>query len=109
MYDKLIQQCIKQVMEPICEAKFYDNSYAFRPDRSVEHAIARCYQYLQIANLHYVVEFDIKGFFDHVNHKKLIHATDVQQIEIYKEKLRLTNEQIDKINKLRSMIDLNKI
>ena len=72
MYDRLIQQCIKQVMEPICEAKFYDNSYGFRPDRSVEYAIARCYQYLQVANLHYVVEFDIKGFFDNVNHNKLI-------------------------------------
>jgi group II intron reverse transcriptase/maturase len=72
MYDRLIQQCIKQVLEPICEAKFNDNSYGFRPDRSVEHAIARCYQYLQRSSLYYVVEFDIKGFFDNVNHNKLI-------------------------------------
>lgn len=48
MYDRLIQQCIKQVMEPICEAKFYDNSYAFRPDRSVEHAIASYSKMLSI-------------------------------------------------------------
>lgn len=59
-------------MEPICEAKFSDNSYGFRPNRSVEHAIARTYQLMQRSNLHYVVEFDIKGFFDHVNHPKLI-------------------------------------
>ncbi len=72
MYDRLIQQCIKQVMEPICEAKFYENSYGFRPDRSVEQALARCYQYLQRSSLYYVVEFDIKGFFDNVNHSKLI-------------------------------------
>lgn len=72
MYDRLIQQCIKQVMEPICEAKFSDNSYGFRPDRSTEHAIARCYQYLQRSTMHYVVEFDIKGFFDNINHSKLI-------------------------------------
>ena len=63
MWDRLVQQCIKQVMEPICEAKFSENSYGFRPLRSVEHAIQRVYQLMQRANLHYVVEFDIKGFF----------------------------------------------
>ncbi len=72
IWDRLIQQCVKQIMEPICEAKFSNNSYGFRPNRSVENAIARSYQLLQIANLHYVIEFDIKGFFDNVNHSKLI-------------------------------------
>jgi group II intron reverse transcriptase/maturase len=72
IWDRLVQQCIKQVMEPICEAKFSDNSYGFRPNRSVEHAIARTYQMLQLSHLHYVIEFDIKGFFDNVNHVKLI-------------------------------------
>lgn len=72
IWDRLIQQCIKQVLEPICEAKFSDNSYGFRPNRSVEHAIARTYQLMQQTNLHYIVEFDIKGFFDNVNHSKLI-------------------------------------
>ena len=72
IWDRLIQQCIKQVMEPICEAKFSSNSYGFRPGRSVEHAISRTYQLLQLSHLHYVIEFDIKGFFDHVCHTKLI-------------------------------------
>ena len=72
IWDRLIQQCIKQVMEPICEAKFSENSYGFRPNRSVEHAIARTYRLLQMSNLHYVIEFDIKGFFDNVDHSKLI-------------------------------------
>ena len=72
MWDRLIQQCIKQIMEPICEAKFSDNSYGFRPMRSVEHAIQSTYKRLQNSNLHYVIEFDIKGFFDEVNHSKLI-------------------------------------
>ena len=72
MWDRLIQQCIKQILEPICEAKFSENSYGFRPLRSVEHAIQRIYQLMQRANLHYVVEFDIKGFFDNVDHSKLI-------------------------------------
>ena len=41
MEDRIIQQCIKQVLEPICEAKFYKHSYGFRPNRSAHHAIAR--------------------------------------------------------------------
>ncbi len=72
IWDRLVQQCIKQVMEPICEAKFSDNSYGFRPGRSVEHAIAKTYNLLQLSHLHYVVEFDIKGFFDNVDHTKLM-------------------------------------
>ena len=68
-----MQQCIKQVIEPICEAKFSEHSYGFRPNRSVEHAIVETYQRLQRSKLHFVVEFDIKGFFDNVNHQKLLH------------------------------------
>lgn len=72
IWDRLVQQCIKQVMEPICEAKFSDNSYGFRPMRSVENAISKVQNLMHWSNLHYVVEFDIKGFFDNVNHSKLI-------------------------------------
>lgn len=70
--DRIIQQCIKQVLEPICEAKFYDYSYGFRPNRSAKHAIARCYHLMQRSDLHYVVDIDIKGFFDNVDHGKLL-------------------------------------
>lgn len=72
MYDRLIQQCILQVMEPICEAKFHENSNGFRPNRGAEQAIAQCYRYMQISNLHYCVDIDIQGFFDNVNHSKLL-------------------------------------
>lgn len=72
IWDRLIQQCFKQVLEPICEAKFSKHSYGFRPNRSVENAIANTYHRLQLSKLHYVIEFDIKGFFDNVNHVKLI-------------------------------------
>jgi len=70
--DRIIQQCILQIMEPICEAKFYESSYGFRPNRSTEHAIAASYKFIQNSNLHYVVNVDIKGFFDNVDHKKLM-------------------------------------
>lgn len=72
IWDRLVQQCIKQVMEPICEAKFSNNSYGFRPSRSVEHAIAETHRIIQKSHMHYVIEFDIKSFFDEVDHSKLI-------------------------------------
>ena len=70
--DRLIQQCILQILEPICEAKFYKHSYGFRPLRSTKHAISRAYFLAQQNNLHYVVDVDIKGFFDNINHGKLL-------------------------------------
>ena len=71
IWDRVIQQCILQVLEPICEAKFHERSNGFRPNRSTEHAIAQCMRMIQIQDLHYVVDIDIEGFFDNVNHTKL--------------------------------------
>lgn len=70
--DRLIQQCIKQVLEPICEAKFHKHSYGFRPNRAAQHAVARAVSLINRNGLHYAVEIDIKGFFDNVNHEKLL-------------------------------------
>ena len=70
--DRLVQQCVLQVLEPVCEAKFHERSNGFRPNRSAEHALAQCYRMVQKQNLHFVVDVDIKGFFDNVNHHKLI-------------------------------------
>ena len=70
--DRLVQQCIKQVLEPILEAKFYKHSYGFRPNRSTHHAIARAMFLANISKYHFVVDIDIKGFFDNVNHGKLL-------------------------------------
>ncbi|WP_309249414.1 group II intron reverse transcriptase/maturase [Clostridium estertheticum] len=70
--DRLIQQCIKQVLEPICEAKFHNHSYGFRTNRSTHHAISRMTFLANKAHLHYVVDIDIKGFFDNVEHGKLL-------------------------------------
>ena len=70
--DRLVQQSILQVLEPICEAKFHERSNGFRPNRSTENAMAQCYRMIQQQGLHFVVDIDIKGFFDNVNHSKLI-------------------------------------
>lgn len=70
--DRIIQQCIKQVLEPICEAKFYKHSYGFRPNRSAHHAIARAMFLVNRSGYRFVVDIDIKGFFDNVDHGKLL-------------------------------------
>lgn len=70
--DRLLQQCILQILEPICEAKFYKHSYGFRPNRGTHHAISRSYHLIHFNKLYYAVDVDIKGFFDNVNHGKLL-------------------------------------
>ena len=72
MEDRIIQQCILQILEPICEARFYEKSYGFRPCKSAENAIAECMRLMQRSHMQYVVDVDIKGFFDNVNHRKLL-------------------------------------
>lgn len=68
--DRLIQQCILQVLEPICEAKFFKRSNGFRPTHSAENAIAQAERMIQNIGCYYVIDIDIHGFFDNVNHGK---------------------------------------
>lgn len=85
IWDRLIQQCVLQVLEPICEAKFHERSNGFRPYRSAQNAVAQCYKMIQLQNLHYVVDVDIKGFFDNINHAKLIRqiwAMGIQDLKV---------------------------
>ena len=70
--DRLIQQCILQILEPICEAKFHNHSFGFRPNRRAEHAKAMMHRMINLQGLHFVVDIDIKGFFDNVDHGKLL-------------------------------------
>ena len=72
VWDRVVQQCILQILEPICEAKFFERSNGFRPNRSVENAMAQCYKMMNMYKLYYVVDVDIKGFFDNVDHAKLL-------------------------------------
>ncbi len=72
IWDRVAQQCILQVLEPICEAKFNPHSHGFRPNRSAEHAIADCAKKMNIIKMGYCVDIDIQGFFDEVWHSKLI-------------------------------------
>jgi RNA-directed DNA polymerase len=72
IWDRIFQQCILQILEPICEAKFHKHSYGFRPNRSTHHAKARLEFLINQSGLYHCVDVDIKGFFDNVNHSKLL-------------------------------------
>ena len=70
--DRIIQQCIRQVIEPICEAKFHKHSYGFRPNRSAKNAMGRLYNLTGKHGMSYAIVMDIEGFFDNVDHTKLL-------------------------------------
>lgn len=72
LWDRLVQQCILQVLEPICEPKFHNHSYGFRPNRGADHAISRTVSMVNMFRHYYCVDVDIKGFFDNVDHGKLL-------------------------------------
>ncbi len=69
--DRFIQQAIAQVLTPIYEKQFHDNSYGFRPGRCAEMAIIKG---LEMMNDGYswIVDIDLEKFFDTVNHDKLM-------------------------------------
>jgi len=66
--DKLVQQSVAQILSNIYEAEFLPNSYGYRPNRSAHGAIHSLRLNLQYKGYGYIVEADIKGFFDTVDH-----------------------------------------
>lgn len=69
--DRFIQQLLLQVMTPIFEAGFSEQSYGFRPGRSAQQAVVAAQRYTQ-GGKDWVVDIDITKFFDHVNHDILM-------------------------------------
>ena len=67
----MIQQAISQVLTPIFEKKFSENSYGFRPNRSAHQAILKCKEYMD-EGYRWAVDIDLEKYFDTVNHDKLI-------------------------------------
>lgn len=76
--DRLVQMTLKLVLEPIFETDFYSISYGFRPGRSTHDALARIQRRLHPVNAsgpsrtRYVIEGDIKGCFDAIDHHTLM-------------------------------------
>ena len=70
--DKLVQGIMADVLNDIYECKFLDNSYGFRPNRNCHQAIREINQRIMINKVNYILDCDIKGFFDNVDHKWLM-------------------------------------
>lgn len=71
--DRIVQETIRMVLEPIFEADFKDCSYGFRPTRSTHDAMAAVRTYMiNKKRMYYVIEGDIEGYFDAIHHKKLM-------------------------------------
>jgi group II intron reverse transcriptase/maturase len=69
--DRLIQQALLQVLQPIFDPGFSDHSYGFRPGRSAHDAVERARGYIE-AGRRVVVDVDLEKFFDRVNHDILM-------------------------------------
>lgn len=69
--DRVIQQALVQVLTPLFETQFSDNSYGFRPGRSAEMAVVKALEYFNDGN-DWIVDIDLQSFFDEVNQDKLM-------------------------------------
>lgn len=67
--DKIVQSGLKKILEAVYEPKFEENMYGFRPNRSCHMAIKELCMSIVRKRINYVVDADIKGFFDHMNHE----------------------------------------
>ena len=70
--DKIVQLALKKILEAIYEPKFQDNMYGFRANNSCHKAIKYVHKSISTTRINYIVDADIKGFFDHIDHEWMI-------------------------------------
>lgn len=67
--DKIVQLAVKKILEAIYEPRFLRNMYGFRPRRGCHDAIKEVYNRMYHGKINYIVDADIKGFFNHMSHE----------------------------------------
>ena len=70
--DKIVQQGIKKILEAIYEPHFLNNSYGFRPNRNCHQALKAVHTMVMTKPINWIIDVDIKGFFDNVDHQIMI-------------------------------------
>ena len=70
--DKMVQGVFKEILEAIYETKFLDSSFGFRPNRGCHDAIQRINKHIMADKVNYIINADIKGFFDNLDHEWLM-------------------------------------
>ncbi|MES2777336.1 MAG: group II intron reverse transcriptase/maturase, partial [Bacteroidota bacterium] len=96
--DRIAQGVVKDYLEPLLEPLFHSSSYGYRPGRSAHHALAQCQHYCNMFD--WVIDLDIKGFFDNLSHewimKMVRHHTPEKWVLLYIERwLKAGVEQAD--------------
>jgi group II intron reverse transcriptase/maturase len=76
--DKIVQQAVKMILEPIWENDFADESIGYRPGRSARHSSQELGEVLHDGKHRWVVEADIRGFFDHIDHGWLVKMLETR-------------------------------
>lgn len=69
--DRVVQEAVRMVLEPLYEPTFHESSHGFRPDRGCQTAIAEAKRYVE-EGYHWVVDLDLSKFFDRVHHQRLM-------------------------------------
>jgi RNA-directed DNA polymerase len=69
--DRVVQEAIRMVLEPLYEPTFHASSHGFRPDRSCQTAIAEARKHIE-DGYEWIVDIDLKQFFDRVHHQRLM-------------------------------------
>lgn len=75
--DRIVQGAIRNVMEPIFERSFAEHSYGFRPGRGCKDALRRVQELLRSGH-HWVVDLDLKSYFDTIPHDRLLERVQEQ-------------------------------
>jgi len=76
--DKLVQHALKKILEAVYEQDFMDSSFGFRPRRSMHDALKRLNRMIERGKINYIVDADIKGFFNYVDHEWLMKFLDLR-------------------------------
>ena len=74
--DKLVQEALKRILEAVFEPMFYDEMMGFRPNRNCHIALRKLNRMLEEEYTNYVLDADIKGFFDHLDHEWIIRFVE---------------------------------
>lgn len=69
--DRVVQEAVRMVLEPLYEPTFHEASHGFRPGRSCQTAVAAAYEHID-EGYEWVVDLDLEKFFDQVNHQRLM-------------------------------------
>lgn len=74
--DKLVQEAVRRLLEAVFEPHFYDEMMGFRPNRGCHDAIKKLGTMLERNETNWVLDADIKGFFDHLSHEWIIRFVE---------------------------------